>query len=78
MKSEQVSIIKLNIISITNAINSTETVIFGTSHKYPTFSTKGLLSLFKLLDLDKIIFLFECILLEKKLFIISKYKSVIT
>ncbi|KAL4510582.1 hypothetical protein ABPG72_004736 [Tetrahymena utriculariae] len=55
-----------------------ETVVFGTSHKYPPFSAKSLLTLFRLLDIDKIIFLFECILLEKKLFIISKYKSVIT
>lgn len=34
--------------------------------------------MFRLLDVDKIIFLFECVLLEKKLFIVSKYKSAIT
>jgi hypothetical protein len=34
--------------------------------------------MFRVLDVEKIIYLFECVLLEKKIFLISKYKSLIT
>ncbi|EGR27899.1 hypothetical protein IMG5_187430 [Ichthyophthirius multifiliis] len=52
-------------------------LIFGTSNKYPPFSQIGLKTLFRVLDIDKIIFLFECVLLEKKIFLISKHKKLI-
>ena len=49
-----------------------------TSRIYPAFSTEALRILFRLLDVEKIIFLFECLLLEKKVFFISKHRDIVT
>lgn len=53
-------------------------IVFSTCQKYPVVSQESLKILFRVLDIEKIIFLFECVLLEKKIFIISNHKSLIT
>ncbi len=53
-------------------------VLFETSRRFPSFSVESLKILFRVLEIDRIIFLFECILLERKIFLISKKKSLIT
>jgi hypothetical protein len=53
-------------------------MLIPTSKNYPPFSEESLKILFRLLDVDKIIFLFECLLLEKRVFLISKHRDIVT
>lgn len=39
---------------------------------------ESLKNFFRVLDIDRIILLFECVLLERKILLISKYKSLLT
>ena len=50
-----------------------ELIIFPTTTQYPTCSPEAIKALFTVLDIDKIIFLFECVLLEKKIHLISNH-----
>lgn len=50
-------------------------IIFPTNFKYPICSEESMKALFTLLDLDKIIQLFECVLLERKINLISSHIS---
>jgi len=52
-------------------------ILISTSKRYPPFTKQSLKIIFRLLDVEKIIFLFECVLLEKKIFLISKHKAIL-
>jgi hypothetical protein len=55
----------------------TSNILFFEPPQYPICSSRGIENLFKCLDLEKVIDLVKYVLLEKKIFLISKHKSLL-